>query len=142
MSASTAVAPARRMALTEAKKLKGVVRTAAARADSGGGQRQPQGIGARGAAHGVGHAQLPGCGLLKGGHLLAKDKLLRLKHMPEGFQQFLVERLVLALQVEHGYGLGVGWVARAESSAGMAVSCTGTFYQRRMALCLVLHGPE
>jgi hypothetical protein len=41
--------------------------------------------------------------------LLAKDKLLRLKYMPDGFKQFLVERLVLALEVQHGHGLdGVG----------------------------------
>jgi hypothetical protein len=42
--------------------------------------------------------------------LLAKDKLLRLKHMPDGFKQFLVKRLVLALEVQHGHGLSaVGW---------------------------------
>ena len=68
----------------------------------GGGQRQPQRVGARGAAKGVGHAQLPGRGLLKGGDRLAENELLRLKHMAERLQQFLLERLVLALQVEHG----------------------------------------
>ena len=58
MSASSGVAPARRIALTEAKKLKGVVMTAAPGSDSGGGQGQPESVGARGAADGVGHAQL------------------------------------------------------------------------------------
>ena len=58
----------------------------------------------------------PSCGrgsLFKGGDRLAKDKLLRLQHMAEGCEQFLVERLVLALEVEHGNGLGAagrpGW---------------------------------
>ncbi len=50
-------------------------------ADAGGGQRQPEGVGARGAAHGVGHAQLLGRGPLKGGDRLAKDELLRLQYM-------------------------------------------------------------
>jgi hypothetical protein len=54
------------------------------------------------------HAQLPGRGLLKGGYLLAKDKLLRLKHMLYGRQQLKVEGLVLALQVKHGNGHGHG----------------------------------
>jgi hypothetical protein len=56
------------------------------------------------------HAQLVGRRPLKCGHLLAKDKLLRLKHMSDGFKQFLVKRLVLALEVQHGHGqIGVGW---------------------------------
>ena len=38
------------------------------------------------------------------GDRLAKDKLLRLKHMVDGCEQFLVEGLVLALEVEHGDG--------------------------------------
>jgi len=38
--------------------------------------------------------------------MLAKDELLRLKHMAERLQQFLVERTVLALEVQHGNGLG------------------------------------
>jgi hypothetical protein len=65
-------APARRMALAEAKKLKGVVMTASvipvsARdsfagsgrpgADAGGGEGQPEGVGAAGASDGVGEAQ-------------------------------------------------------------------------------------
>jgi hypothetical protein len=51
------------------------------------------------------HAQLPGRGLLKGGYLLAKDKLLGLKHMLDGRQQLPVHRLVLAFQIKHGHGL-------------------------------------
>ena len=94
------------MELTEAKKLNGVVRTAEPCADARGSQRQPEGVGPRRAAEGVGHAQLAGSGLLKGGNLLAKNELLRLKHMAHRLQQFLVQGLVLALQVEHGNGLG------------------------------------
>ena len=117
MSASSGVAPARRMALTEAKKLKGVVTTACAGADAGGGQRQPESVGARGAADGVGHAQLRSGGLFKGGYRLAKNELLRLKHMPDRVQQFLVERAVLALEVQHGHGLGrCGWRFEADSA--------------------------
>ena len=75
-------------------------------ADSGGGQGQPEGIGARGAAQRVGHAQLLLGGALKGGYRLAKDELLRLKHVGDRIQQFLVERTVLALEVQHGHRLG------------------------------------
>ena len=67
----------------------------------------------------MGHAQLPGRGPLKGSHLLAKNKLLRLKHMPQGLQQFLVERLVLALQIEHGHGHGTGWLPGLECAVGI-----------------------
>ena len=77
-------------------------------ADSGGGQGEPEGVGSGRAANCVGYPQLPGGGLLKLGDLLAKDKLLRLKHMIDGSQQFLVEGLVLAFEVEHGDGRGRG----------------------------------
>ena len=50
ISARTGCAPARRMALTEAKKLKGVVMTGIAGADPGGSQGQPEGVGAGRAA--------------------------------------------------------------------------------------------
>ena len=63
MSAKIGRAPARRMALALAKKLKGVVMTASgatvlrrlaeAVADAGGGKRQPEGVGAAGASDGV-----------------------------------------------------------------------------------------
>jgi len=52
------------------------------------------------------HAQLPRRGPLKGCHRLAQDELLRLKYVVHGFQQFLVKRAVLALEVQHGHGLG------------------------------------
>ena len=87
-------------------------------ADAGGGQRQPEGIGAGGAAQCVGHAQLPGSGALKGGYLLAKDELLSLKDSPDRIQQFLVERAVLALEVQHGDGLG-GLGGRPRRRAGV-----------------------
>jgi hypothetical protein len=47
---------------------------------------------------------------------------LRLKHMLEGREQLLVERLVLALQVEHGNGLG----GRGFSSGGVGLVLHGT----------------
>ena len=77
-------------------------------ADSGGGQGQPQGIGAGRAANSMGYSELRGGGALKGGYRLAKDKLLRLKHMVERLEQFLVQRLVLALEVQHRHRHGHG----------------------------------
>ena len=53
MSARTGVAPQRRMALTVAKKLKGVVTTASPGPMSSGGHGEPEGVGAAGAADGV-----------------------------------------------------------------------------------------
>ncbi|HLY41571.1 MAG TPA: hypothetical protein VKR52_10165 [Terracidiphilus sp.] len=47
-----------------------------------------------------------GGGALKGSYRLTKDKVLGLQNMLQGSQQLLMEWLVLALQVEHGYGLG------------------------------------
>ena len=61
-------------------------------ANSGGGQRQPEGVGARGAADGVGHAQLLRRGFFKGGNRLAQNELLRGQDLAERVQQFLVER--------------------------------------------------
>ena len=81
------------MALTEAKKLKGVVTTAlpgpipaAARASHRASvpDEQPMACATPSCAGG---------GAFKGGHRLAKNKLLRLQHMLEGFQQFLMQRL-------------------------------------------------
>ncbi len=74
-------------------------------ADSCGDKSQPKGIGTGGAADGVGHAQMGGGLALEFGYRLTKDKLLRLEYPPEGIQQLLVERLVLALEVQHGDGL-------------------------------------
>jgi len=45
-------------------------------------------------------------GALKGSHRLAENELLRLKYMADGFEQFLVDRPVLAFQVQHGHRLG------------------------------------
>jgi hypothetical protein len=50
------------------------------------------------------HAQMTGRGQLKPVYLLSKDELLRLQHMAKCPKQFLLERLVLPFQVEHGYG--------------------------------------
>jgi hypothetical protein len=64
----------------------------------------------------VGYAHPLRRGLLKGGYRLAKNELLRLKYMANGLQQFLMERLVLALKVQHGHILGLAsrkcWLCR------------------------------
>jgi len=52
----------------------------------------------------MGHAELPGGGLLECGYRLAKDKLLRLKYVAHRLQKFVVERAILALEVQHGDG--------------------------------------
>jgi len=75
---------------------------AVARADSGGCQPQPQSIGARGAANRVGHAKLPRRSPLKGSHRLAQNELLRFQHFPDCLQQLLMQRVVLALEIQHG----------------------------------------
>jgi hypothetical protein len=83
--------------------------------DSRGCQRQPKGVRAGGASNCVGNAELCGRGALKGCYRLAKDKLLRLKHMIEGLEQFLVKGLVLPLQVQHWNRHGHGhrlWLCR------------------------------
>ena len=59
-----------------AKKLKQVVRTAVARADARRGERQPQSVGARGAADGVTHATFFLSGALKFRQLWAHDEFL------------------------------------------------------------------
>ena len=74
-------------------------------ADAGGGQCQPQRVGARGAAQRVGHAQMLLGGALKGGYRLAQDKLLPLKHLLDRFQQLPVEWQVLAFEVQHRHRL-------------------------------------
>jgi hypothetical protein len=51
---------------------------------------------------------MPGGGALKGGYRLAQDELLLLKDSFERIHQLPVKRAVLALQVQHGDGLG-GW---------------------------------
>ncbi len=86
ISASTGVAPARRIELTEAKKLNGVVTTAWPGAHARGGQRQPQGVGARRASQSMGHAQLLRGGFFECGHLAAKDELLRFEYPAERIQ--------------------------------------------------------
>ena len=93
------------MALTEAKKLKGVVTTAspgpipaAARASQRASVPEEQPMAwATPSWSAAARSNV--------GDRLAKDKLLRLQYMLEGLEQFLVERLVLALEVQHGHGL-------------------------------------
>ena len=71
--------------------------------------------------------QLPGGGLLKRSYLLPKDKLLRLKHMSYRLQQFLVEGLVLAFEVEHRYRLG--------DLAGSGAEAAGFFHMAILRPC-------
>ena len=119
MSAKTGRAPARRIELAVAKKLKGVVTTASgwamervadrAVADAGGGQRQPEGVGAAGAADGEAHGA-GGCrGGLEGGDLRAEDEVLRVADPRDGVQNLLPEGSELAREVEHGNGLRNGF---------------------------------
>jgi len=56
----------------------------------------------------VGYAEMFGGGALKLGYRLAKNKLLRLEYLVEGFEQLLVDGGVLTLEVEHGKGMGTG----------------------------------
>ena len=127
------MAPARRMAADRGEKAEGGGDDGVAGADSGGGQRQPESVGARGAADGVGHAQLRGGGLFKCGNRLAEDKLLRLQYMADGFQQFLVEGLVLAFEVEHGHGLWAGAGLQADL-AGFAPTMVAAAWYRSMPI--------
>jgi len=50
----------------------------------------------------VSYTQLAGSLLLKGSYRGAEDELLVLKHLVQGGEQFLMERLILAFQVQHG----------------------------------------
>ena len=75
-------------------------------ADAGGGKREPECVSARGAADGVGHAQLRFSGALEDGNLLTQNELAGIEDSAERLEEFVVERLVLALEVEHGDRLG------------------------------------
>jgi len=74
--------------------------------DASGGKREPEGVSTRGAADGVGHAQLCLSGTLEDGNLLTQNELAGIEDSTERFEEFVVERLVLALEVEHGDRLG------------------------------------
>jgi len=75
-------------------------------ADVGGGQREPESISTRGAADGVGYAQLDGGGFFKGGDGLAENELAGFEDIAERLEKLAVERLVLAFEVQHGDRLG------------------------------------
>lgn len=50
-----------------------------------------------------------GCGGFKRGNGLAEDELLCAQHIAERLMQLIVERLILAFEVQHGNGReGVG----------------------------------
>jgi hypothetical protein len=54
----------------------------------------------------VGYAQMPGRCALEGRNRLTQDELLLLENRFDRIQQFPVERAILALEVQHGDGLG------------------------------------
>ena len=51
------------------------------------------------------NAQLGSGCLLEGRNCIAKDELAGIEHTLHRFKQFLSQGLVLALKIEHGYGL-------------------------------------
>jgi len=54
----------------------------------------------------MGDAELFGCCLLKSGYRLAQDELLGFKHLTNGFQKLLLQRSILAFEVQHRNRLG------------------------------------
>src|SRR5271166_932375 len=75
-------------------------------ADGGGGQREPEGVSARGAADGVGRSQVRCRGSFKGCNLLTKYKLTSFEDSLKRREKFAMEGLILAREVQHGDGLG------------------------------------
>ena len=70
-------------------------------ADAGRGQREVQGVGTRGHADRVFDAEVVGGFLLKGLHVRAENKLGCLQRVEQGAVDFVFEREVLALEVDH-----------------------------------------
>ncbi len=105
MSARTAVAPARRMALTEAKKLNGGGDNGRARANPRCRERQPEGIGSRRTAHRVGHAKVCFGSSLEGRNRFSQNELPGIEHLRQRLGKFLAQGAVLAFQVQHGHRL-------------------------------------
>jgi hypothetical protein len=104
MSARRGLAPARRMELTVAKKLKGLV----GGVDLQGCEGEPKGIGTTGAADGEGHvAGLCGGGF-KDADLGAEDEALGVADGGDGGEDFVANGGVVAAEVEHGDGLEIG----------------------------------
>ena len=89
-----------------------------ARADSGCGQGQPESVGARGAADGVGHAQVRGRLRSKAATGSPRINCCVCSTCPRASSKFLMERLVLAFEVQHGHGLGL---QEPDAQAGLAV---------------------
>ena len=90
-----------------AKKLKGRGDDGVSGADSGGGHGQPEGVGAAGAADGVGHGAGGRGGVLEAGDLRAEDELLRVADAFDGGKNFLANPGKLAGEIEHRNRLGV-----------------------------------
>jgi hypothetical protein len=55
----------------------------------------------------MGQAQLTGRGALKFGYRLAENELLRLKHAVQGFEELVVNGVILTLEIQHGDRLGL-----------------------------------
>jgi hypothetical protein len=47
------------------------------------------------------HPELRGCGSFKSGNRLAKNKLLRLKNVPQSCNEFGLKARILPLEVKH-----------------------------------------
>jgi len=77
-------------------------------ADSGGGESKPEGVGAAGAADGVGRGAGEGGGALEGFDLGAEDEALRGADLSDGLHDLFSDGGELAGEVEKGDGLGCG----------------------------------
>ena len=74
-------------------------------ADAGGGEGQPEGVGAAGTAYGVGDGAGLGGGCFKAGDLGAEDELLREADGFDGGEDLIPDLGILAREIEHGDGL-------------------------------------
>ena len=91
------------MALAEAKKLKGVVMTESPGCTPTAAKREPEGIGAGGAANGVGGAGERGEFAFERLDFRAQDEMLRGTHPFDSGQDLRADCGVLPAQVEHGH---------------------------------------
>jgi hypothetical protein len=109
MSAKTGRAPARRMALAEAKKLKGVAGLLGEEgADVGRGEGEPEGVGSTGAADGVRDGAGLGGGVLELRDLQAEDEALGGADTVYSVHHLVTNQGELAGEVQHRDGLEGG----------------------------------
>ena len=106
MSARSGVAPARRMALTEAKKLKGVVMTACAGADSGGASASQRASVPEEQPMAWATPNCAGGGSSKAATGSPRMNCCVSSTWPSASSSSWWSGLVLALEVQHGHRLG------------------------------------